>query len=122
MKPTSILKKPTAVFLQSGSLDVGQGKITGIIALTLGGLAVLSVLAFHFPEYLTTPDLRRKYDVNVLREILLVGMVIGGGLALANLVRLRNRWLNGTALILIGIAAAAGGHRIPVGDFPVNTP
>ena len=79
MKPTSILKKPTAVFLQSGALDVGQGKITGIIALTLGGLAVLSVLAFHFPEYLTTPDLRRKYDVNVLREILLVGMVIGGG-------------------------------------------
>jgi hypothetical protein len=34
----------------------------------------------------------------VLREILLVGMVIGGGLALANLIRLRNRWLNGTAL------------------------
>ena len=122
MKPTSILKKPTAVFLQSGALDVGRGKITGIIALTLGGLAVLSVLAFHFPEYLTTPDLRRKYDVNVLREILLVGMVIAGGLALANLVRLRNRWLNGTALILVGIAFAAGGHRIPVGDFPDNTP
>jgi hypothetical protein len=83
MKPTTILKKPTAVFLQSGPLDVGQGKITGVIALTLGGLAVLSVLAFHFPEYLTTPDLRKKYDVNVLREILLVGMAIGGGLALA---------------------------------------
>ena len=46
MKPTSILKKPTAVFLQSGPLDVGQGKITGVIALTLGGLAVLSVLAW----------------------------------------------------------------------------
>ena len=83
---------------------------------------MLSVLAFHFPEYLTTPDLRKKYDMNVLREILLVGMVIAGGLALANLVRLRNRWLNGTALILIGIAAAAGGHRVPVGDFPDNTP
>ena len=122
MKPTSILKKPTAVFLQTGSLDAGRGKISGIIALTLGGLAVLSVLAFHFPEYLTTPDLRKKYDVNVLREILLVGMVIAGGLALANLVRLRNRWLNGTALILVAVAAAAGGHRIPVGDFPDNTP
>ena len=71
---------------------------------------------------MTTPDLRKKYDVNVLREILLVGMVIGGGLALANLVRLRNRWLNGTALALIAIAVAAGGHRVPVGDFPDNTP
>jgi sterol desaturase/sphingolipid hydroxylase (fatty acid hydroxylase superfamily) len=49
-------------------------------------------------------------------------MVIAGGLALANLVRLRNRWLNGTALVLVGLAFAAGGHRIPVGDFPDNTP
>jgi hypothetical protein len=122
MKPTSILRKPSAVFHQTGGLETGRGKITGVIALALGGMAVLSVLAFHFPEYLTTPDLRRKYDVNVLREILLVGMVIGGGMALANLIRLRNRWLNGTALVLIGIAVAAGGHRVPVGDFPDNTP
>src|SRR5215217_6334851 len=122
MKPTSILKKPTAVFLQSGSLDVGRGKISGIIALTLGGLAVLAVLAFHFPQYLTTPDLRKKYDVDVLREILLVGMVIAGGMALANLIRLRNRWLNGTALALILVAVALGGHRVQVADFPDNTP
>src|SRR3979409_1642983 len=96
-KPPPIVRKPVAVFRQTGPLEVGQGKITGVIALTLGGLAILSVLAFHFPQYLTTPDLRRKYDVNVLREILLVGMVIAGGMALANLIRLRNRWLNNTA-------------------------
>src|SRR5205814_6504791 len=112
MKLKTPVAKTTAVFHQSGALEVGKGKITGVIALTLGGLAVLSVLAFHFPQYLTTPDLRKKYDVNVLREILLVGMVIAGGMALANLVRLRNRWLNGTALVLIGIAVAAGGHRV----------
>src|SRR5262249_38765724 len=114
MKPTSILRKPTAVFHHSGALEAGHGKVTGVIALALGGMAFLSVLAFHFPEYLTTPDLRRKYDVNVLREILLVGMVIGGGMAIANLVWRRNRWLNGTALALIAIAVAAGGHRVPV--------
>jgi hypothetical protein len=48
-------------------------------------------------------------------------MVIAGGLALANSVRLRNRWLNGTALILIGIVAAAGSHRVPAGDFRRRT-
>src|SRR5258708_1714668 len=122
MKPPPVIRKPTAVFRQSGAIERGNGKITGVIALTLGGLAVLSVLAFHFPQYLTTPDLRKKYDVNVLREILLVGMVIAGGMALANLIRLRNRWLNGTALALILLATAMGGHRVPIGDFADNTP
>ena len=122
MKPPPVVRKTTAVFHQSGALQVGKGKITGIIALTLGGLAVLAVLAFHFPEYLTTPDLRKKYDVGLLRHVLLVGMVIAGGMAIANLVQRRNRWLNGTALALILIAAAMGGHRVPVSDFPDDTP
>ncbi len=104
MKTPPIARRPTAVFHQAGAMEAGYGKITGVIALALGGLAVLSVLAFHFPEYLTTPDLRKKYDVNVLREILLVGMVIAGGLALTNLIRRRNRWLNGTALALNRLA------------------
>jgi sterol desaturase/sphingolipid hydroxylase (fatty acid hydroxylase superfamily) len=122
MKPPPVVKKTIAVFHQSGALQVGKGKITGIIALTLGGLAVLAVLAFHFPEYLTTPDLRKKYDVGLLRQVLLVGMVIAGGMAIANLVQRRNRWLNATALALIALAAAMGGHRVPVSDFPDNTP
>ena len=122
MKPPPVVRKTTAVFHQSGALPVGKGKITGIIALTLGGLAVLAVLAFRFPEYLTTPDLRKNYDVGLLRQVLLVGMVIAGGMAIANLVQRRNRWLNGTALALIVLAAAMGGHRVPVSDFPDNTP
>ena len=42
---TPRLRKPTAVFHQSGRIEFGYGKITGVIALALGGLAVLSVLA-----------------------------------------------------------------------------
>ena len=122
MKSPSVVRKPVAVFRQSGPLEKGYGKVTGVIAFTLAGMAVLAVLAFHFPEYLTTPDLRKKYDVGVLRQIMLVGMVVAGGLAIANLVVRRNRWLNGSALVLLAIAVAGGGHRVPVGDFPDNTP
>ncbi len=42
----------------SGELKFGHGLIATIIALSLGFLCLLGVLAFHFPEYLTTPELR----------------------------------------------------------------
>jgi len=93
-----------------------------VIALALSMLSVLAVLAFHFPEYLTTPQLRKQYSVDLMREILLVSMVVAGGIALANVVRLRNRWINGTALFCVVVAVALGGHRVPVGDFADDTP
>jgi sterol desaturase/sphingolipid hydroxylase (fatty acid hydroxylase superfamily) len=122
IKPKVLLTKPTAVFRQSGALSPAQGRVTGVIALALSMLSVLAVLAFHFPEYLTTPQLRKQYSVDVMREILLVSMVVAGGIALANVVRLRNRWINGTALFFVVVAVALGGHRVPVGDFADDTP
>jgi hypothetical protein len=122
MTPPPVIRKTTAVFHQSGALPVGKGKITGIIALTLGGLAVLAVLAFHFPEYLTTPDLRKKYDVGLLRQMLLVGMVIAGGMAIANLVQRRNRCLNATALGLIALARRWAAIASPSPTFPITRP
>jgi hypothetical protein len=41
-----------------GELRPGLGKLSGVMALSLGFLGLLAVLAFHFPQYLTTPDLR----------------------------------------------------------------
>ena len=122
MEPVRPIRKATAVFNQTGPLERGRGKVTGIIAFALAILCLLGVLAFHFPEYLTTPELRKNYSVDMLRHVMLGAMIIAGGLALANLIRRRNRWLNGSALILIAVTAAMGGHQVPVGDFPDNTP
>ena len=122
MDPVQPIKKTTAVFRQAGPLERGRGKVSGIIAFSLAILCLLGVLAFHFPEYLTTPELRRKYSVEMLRHVMLGAMIIAGGMALANLLRRRNRWLNGTALLLLALTAALGGHQVPVGDFPDSTP
>ena len=43
-----------------GALRTGKGLVSGVIALTLAILCFLGVLAFHFPEYLTTPQLRKS--------------------------------------------------------------
>lgn len=111
------------VFLRMhGRMRTGVGRLTGTIALALAVLCVLGVLAFLFPEYLTTPELRKKYDVALLRQVLFWSMVIAGGLSLTNILLGRSRWLSSTAFGLIVLASALGGHRVPVGDFPDHTP
>src|SRR5882757_7118829 len=71
---------------RSGSMRFGQGVIATVLALSLGFLSLLGVLAFHFPQYLTTPELRHEYSVDVLRQALFVALLIAGGLSLANLI------------------------------------
>jgi sterol desaturase/sphingolipid hydroxylase (fatty acid hydroxylase superfamily) len=113
---------PIKVFKQEGELKVGYGKVTGIIALSLAILCFLGVLAFHYPQYMTTPELRKSYSVDVLRIVMLVAMVIAGALSLVNIIRGRARTLNASALLIILGTWALGGHQVPVGDFPDHTP
>ena len=107
---------------RDGELKFGRGLIATILALSLGFLCLLGVLAFHFPEYLTTPQLRRQYSVDVLRQAMFLALLVAGGLSLANLVLGVRRNLNLVAFALVIAAVAFGGTRVPVGDFPDNTP
>ena len=113
---------PIKVFKQEGELKLGYGKVTGIIGLSLAILCFLGVLAFHYPQYMTTPELRKNYSVDMIRQIMLAAMVVAGALSLVNIIRGRARSLNVAALLLILATWALGGHRVPVGDFPDNTP
>lgn len=105
-----------------GALEPGRGHITGVLALGLAVLCFLGVLAFHFPEYLTTPQLRKSYDVELLRKVMFGAMVIAGGLSLVNICFNRSRWLSSFAFLLVALTALLGGHKVPVNDFADNTP
>ena len=107
---------------KDGELKPGQGMVSSIIALSLGFLSLLAVLAFHFPQYLTTPDLRHEYSVDVLRQLLLAALLVAGGMSLANIILGRSRRLSMVAFALVIAATALGGSRVPVGDFPDHTP
>ena len=119
---TAPVQETRELLHRDGELKPGLGKISGVIALSLGILCLLSVIAFHFPQYLTTPDLRSKYSVDVLRQLLLIGLLVAGGIALGNVVMNRQRNLNLTAFALVLAAVALGGSRVPVGSFPDHTP
>ena len=105
-----------------GALRTGKGMASGVIALMLAILCFLGVLVFHFPEYLSTPQLRKNYSVDVMRQLLYWSLVLAGAIALFNIVFGRVRWLSLSTFVLIGLCLALGGHKVPVNDFPDNTP
>ncbi len=120
MEPLDKLNRLTE---SHGEIRAGKGLVTGVIALTLGILCFLGVLAFHFPQYLTTPELRKSYDVEWMRRLMYAAMVISGGLSLFNIVFGRVRWLSAAAFLLVALTAVLGGHKVDVDpNFPDNTP
>ena len=99
------------------------GLAPGVVGLVLSVLSLLAVLAFHFPEYLTTPELRRRYDVQQLRQLLLAALVLAGALSVVQLLLGRVRWLASLSFALVLVCAALGGHAVPVDPhFPDGTP
>ncbi|MRV71799.1 sterol desaturase family protein [Duganella sp. FT92W] len=113
----------TAVLLkQSGPLAPGSGLASGVLAFSLAFLSLLGVAAFHFPQYLTTPELRREYDPDVIRHIMFAALVIAGSISLLNVLFKRERALNAIAGLMVIGAVAAGGSHVPVNDFPDHTP
>ncbi|MDP2561961.1 sterol desaturase family protein [Psychrobium sp. 1_MG-2023] len=108
--------------LDGGSFKVGDGRLSGYMAVALAVLSFFGVIAFHFPEYLTTPQLRQSYDVNVIRHVMFVALVISGSLGLWNIIRNVNKRAAVIAWCFISVTIALGGHRVEVGDFPDNTP
>ena len=76
-----MLDKLNQLSSSSGPLKPGRGMVSGVIALGLAILCFLGVLAFHFPEYLTTPQLRKAYDVELMRRLLYWSLVLSGALA-----------------------------------------
>jgi len=117
-----MLDKLITLTRSHGPLQAGEGKITGVIALSLAILCFLGVIAFHFPQYLTTPELRQSYNVAVIRQVMAISLVLAGSLSLVNILFNRSRWLASSAFMLVLLTALLGGHKVPVGDFADGTP
>lgn len=105
-----------------GALVKGSGLVSGVWALSLAILCFLGVLAFHFPQYLTTPELRQKYSVDLIRHLMFAALVVSGSISLLNVLFQRRRTINGVAGVLVLATLALGGSHVPVDDFPDHTP
>ena len=111
------LNRIAQLLRSDGKLERTSGLLTGVAALFLASLCVLGVLAFHFPQYLTTPELRAQYDVEDMRRLMYWSMVAAGALSLYNIVFSRARWLAFFTYALLGITYVSGGSTVQLEDF-----
>ena len=94
---------------------IGDGKISGYSALFLGALSLLAVLAYLYPAYLTTIELRQAYDAEVLQQVLKYGMYFSLFFGVLTFILNRHKLKGTIGIALTLIAFALGGYSIPVG-------
>lgn len=96
---------------------IGEGRISGVLGVFLGALSVLAVLCFHFPEWLTTPELRAAYPVDVLRWVLLAGMILAAFFGALSLLISPSKRLGFAGIALALVAEWLGGAHVEVDAF-----
>lgn len=101
-------------------LRIGSGRISGYASILLGFLSVLGVLAFLYPSYLTTAELRQVYDANVLQNVLKYGMYFSLFFGLITFFLQKRRLMGLAGIALTSIAFALGGYSVPVGPVAVK--
>jgi sterol desaturase/sphingolipid hydroxylase (fatty acid hydroxylase superfamily) len=96
---------------------IGDGRIGSFLCAAIGLLSVAAVLCLRFPAFLTTPELRTHYDVELLRLVLAVTMVIGAGLGVLSIALGGPRLRAAIGLSAMFLAMLLGGPYVPYADF-----
>ncbi len=92
--------------------NLGQGWISGIIAIILSILSFLSVLCLSFPEVLTVPELREVVDANLFNAIVKFVIVIAFVFSCISLILRQNKILGLVSITLIVISILIGGSFV----------
>ena len=93
---------------------LGEGRISGYSSLFLGILSLLAVLAYLYPSYLTTTELRQAYDGAELQNILKYMMYFSLFFGVLTFVLGKYRRMGTVGIILTLIGFLLGGYNIPI--------
>src|SRR5258706_6270396 len=112
---TSAHGKAMSERVSAAEFKIGEGRISGWISVSLGALSVLGVLCFHFPDYLTTPQLRQVYTADQMRYLLVGGMIFSAAFGLVTFALNRHKLMGAIGITLTLLALWGGGASAQVG-------
>ena len=109
-------------FGDAESTHFGSGWWSGVLAAFFGALSFGAVLCLHFPQLLSSPELRPHYPMHVIR-LLIQGLIIATLIcgAISAILRKKKR-LALTGMLLAFAAAALGGSSVPINGTLTNGP
>jgi lathosterol oxidase len=117
-----IEQKINKFFGDAESTGFGTGWWSGILSAFFGFLAFGGVLCLHFPQLLTSPELRPHYPMHTMRlliQFLIVAAILFG--VISSILR-KKRILALTGMLLAAAATALGGSSVQINEKLHNRP
>jgi lathosterol oxidase len=109
-----IEQKINKFFGDAESTGFGSGWWSGVLSAFFGFLSFGAVLCLHFPQLLSSPELRPHYPMHAMR-VLIQGLIVGATvLGIFSLIKRRKKVLGLTGMLLAIAATALGGSSVQI--------
>lgn len=107
-------QKINAFFGDAESTGFGTGWWSGVLSAFFGLLSFGAVLCLHFPQLLSSPELRPHYPMHLMR-ILIQGLIVGAILfGVISSIKRRKKILAVTGMLSAIAATALGGSSVQI--------
>src|SRR4030095_17029929 len=94
----------------------GTGWWSGVLSAFFGVLAFGAVVCLHFPQVLSSPELRPYYRMDLIRMLIQVVIVAAIVLGVVSAMLRRKKILALTGMLLALIATLLGGASVPINE------
>ena len=102
--------------------SLGTGWWAGVLAAFFGVLAFGGVLCLHYPQWLSSPELRAYYPMTVIRMSIQAAIVIALVMGAVSALLRKKKALAATGVLLAIAALAWGGSSVPINQPLKNGP
>ena len=92
----------------------GQGKISGVLTVFLGWLALGAVVALHFPQFFSTPEMRSIYPMSLIRLLIEIVLMAAFALGVISLILSKRKSRGLLGISLATLATVLGGSRVEI--------
>jgi sterol desaturase/sphingolipid hydroxylase (fatty acid hydroxylase superfamily) len=110
------------IFGDDEPAHVGSGWLSGTLSVFLGVLGLGAVACFYFPELLTSPEVRARLPIPLVRTVLQLVIGFAFLLGLLSTMLRRRKVLGATGMGLALAASLAGGGNVRVEGAVSTTP